>query len=312
MATVRVGPDIEITYEVLGDPQAPPLVMVHGFGVQLTAWNPDLMRMLTDGGVQLVLFDNRDVGLSTQLSAAGPIDPIAAMTGQVRAPYLLADMAADTAGLIEGLGFGSAHVLGVSLGGMIAQQLAIDTPDHVRSLISMMSTPHMSLSPATPEATAAMLSPPALTREAALERSVAISAVTGSKRYERDVDWIRTASGLAWDRNHDATGVTRQFAAISQSPDRREGLAEVRVPTLVIHGENDPLIHVDGGRETAAAIPGAELMVIEGMGHDLPRAVWPEVVDAILALVHRAERARSIPRTHVHARWGRLARGAGS
>ncbi|MBA3251994.1 MAG: alpha/beta hydrolase [Geodermatophilaceae bacterium] len=304
--TVRVATGMEIAYERTGDPQAPSLLMVHGFGVQLTGWNPDLLRMLCDGGVQLIVFDNRDVGLSTQLSEVGPIDPIAVLTGQVAAPYLLADMAADTAGLIEALELDSTHVLGVSLGGMIAQQLAIDHPERVRSLISMMSTPHMSLSPATPEAAAAMLQPPAATREAALDRSAAIATVTGSKEYERDEAWIRTASALAWDRNNDATGVTRQFAAITLSPDRRAGLAGLQIPSLVVHGEVDPLIGVAGGRATAEAIPGAELLVIPGMGHDLPRAVWREVVDAVLALVHRAERARWIPKTHEHARWGRL------
>lgn len=307
--TVRVATGMEIAYERTGDPQAPPLLMVHGFGVQLTGWNPDLLQMLCDGGVQLIVFDNRDVGLSTQLSDVGPIDPMAVMTGQVAAPYLLADMAADTAGLLDALELDSAHLLGVSLGGMIAQQLAIDRPERVRSLTSMMSTPDMSLAATTPEAAAAMLSAPAPNREDALERSVAIATVTGSREYERDEAWIRTASALAWDRNHDANGVTRQFAAITQSPDRRPGLAGLQLPTLVVHGEADPLISVAGGRATAEAIPGAELLAIPGMGHDLPRAVWREVVDAVLALVHRAERTRTIPKTHEHARWGRLAGG---
>lgn len=305
--TVRVATGMEIAYERTGDPQAVPLLMVHGFGVQLTGWNPDLLQMLCDGGVQVIVFDNRDVGLSTQLSHLGPIDPMAVMTGQVAAPYLLGDMAADTAGLLDALELDSAHVLGVSLGGMIAQQLAIDRPERVRSLTSMMSTPDMSLAATTPEAAAAMLSAPAPDRDSALERSVSIATVTGSRAYERDEAWIRTASALAWDRNHDATGVTRQFAAITQSPDRRPALAGLQVPTLVVHGEADQLISVAGGRATAAAIPGAELLVIPGMGHDLPRAVWREVVGAVLALVHRAERARRIPRTHEHARWGRLA-----
>lgn len=300
---------MEIAYERTGDPQAPPLLMVHGFGVQLTGWHPDLLAMLRDGGVQLIVFDNRDVGLSSQLSEVGPIDPLAVMTGRATAPYLLSDMAADTAGLIETLDLESAHVLGVSLGGMIAQQLAIDHPECVRSLISMMSTPNMGLAATTPEAAAAMLQPAAATREGALERSVGLAGVTGSKVYARDEDWIRTASARAWDRNSDATGVTRQFAAITLSPDRAPGLAGLRVPALVVHGEDDPLISVAGGRATAATIPGAELLVVPGMAHDLPRPVWPEVVDAVLALVHRAERARSIPRTDRHARWGRLATG---
>jgi len=302
---------MHIAYERYGDDGDPPLLMVSGFGVQLTAWNPDLVSMLVDRGLQLIVFDNRDVGLSTHLDELGPIDAMALMAGQVIAPYLLSDMADDAAGLLDALGFASAHILGVSLGGMIAQSLAIEHPSRVRSLTSIMSTPAFGVGAGTPTAAQALLSPPARTREDAVTRSLGIAAVIGSTAYERDEAWIREAVGIAWGRNNDPGGTTRQLAAVVLSPDRRPGLAEVSLPALVVHGELDPLIQVEGGRETAAAIPEAELMVLPGMGHDIPRALWETVVDAVVALVHRAEGTaqpaeRSHPETNKHARWGRL------
>ncbi|MBA2555267.1 MAG: alpha/beta fold hydrolase [Geodermatophilaceae bacterium] len=319
--TVAVGTGIQIAYERHGDQADPPLLMVCGFGVQLTAWNPDLLQMLVERGLQLIVFDNRDIGLSTHLNEAGPIDPTALMMGLVAAaPYLLSDMADDTAGLLDVLGLASAHVLGVSLGGMIAQSLAIAHPERVRSLTSIMSTPTMDVGGASPAAAQALLSPPATTREGAVARSLGIAEVIGSPAYPRDVPWIQKSVGIAWDRNNDAVGVSRQLAAIRFSPDRRPALAGLDVPTLVVHGEDDPLIRADGGRETAAAIPGAELMILPGMGHDIPRALWDTVVDAVVALVRRAEQERdteperhakpgrvaTYPDTHKHARWGRL------
>ncbi|MDQ3465360.1 MAG: alpha/beta hydrolase [Actinomycetota bacterium] len=315
--TVAVGTGMRIAYERYGDEGHPPLLMVHGFGVQLTAWNPDLLTMLVDRGLQLIVFDNRDVGISTHLDEAGPIDMVALMTGRLTtAPYLLSDMADDAAGLLDALGFESAHVLGVSLGGMIAQSLAIQHPDRVRSLTSIMSTPAPGVGAATPAAGQVLLAPPATNREGAIERSLGIAAVIGSPAYPRDEAWIRESVGIAWDRNHDPVGVGRQLAAIRLSPDRRPALGELGMPVLVVHGEADPLIQVDGGRETAAAIPGAELLVVPGMGHDIPRALWETVVDAVVALVHRAEPVarppvpqpaeNRYPETHKHARWGRL------
>lgn len=313
--TVDVGTGMRIAYERHGDEQDPPLLMVHGFGVQLTGWNPDLLRMLVDRGLQVIVFDNRDVGLSTHLDAAGPIDAMALMTGRVTsAPYLLSDMADDAAGLLDALGFASAHVLGVSLGGMIAQSLAIGHPVRVRSLTSIMSTPSAGVGSATPAAGQALLAPPATTREGAVQRSLGIAAVIGSPAYTRDEDWIRASVGMAWDRSNDPVGVGRQLAAIRLSPDRRPALGGLDVPALVVHGEADPLIQVGGGLATAAAIPGAELMVLPGMGHDIPRALWETVVDAVVALARRAEPGQpeqqpaenGHPETHRHARWGRL------
>ncbi len=309
--SVAVGTGVQIAFERYGAAGDPPLLMVHGFGVQLTGWNPDLLQMLLDRGLQLIVFDNRDIGLSTHLNEAGPIDPMALMAGRVlTSPYLLSDMAADTAGLLDALGLASAHVLGVSLGGMIAQSLAIGHPERVRSLTSIMSTPATTVGAATPTAGRALLAPPATTREGAVARSLGIAEVIGSPAYPRDVDWIRESVGRAWDRNNDSVGVSRQLAAIRLSPDRRPALAGLNIPTLVVHGAADPLIQPDGGRETAAAIPGAELMILPGMGHDIPRALWPPVVDAVVALVTRAEqRIRTDPpRTHENARWGRLRR----
>ncbi|MGI8532869.1 MAG: alpha/beta fold hydrolase [Geodermatophilaceae bacterium] len=312
--TVTVGSGLEIAYERYGSGNDPVLLMVHGFGVQLTGWNPELLAMLLQRNLQLVVLDNRDVGLSTHLDQVGAIDPMAVVSGAVtEPPYRLSDMAADTVGLLDALDLDSVHLLGVSLGGMVAQQLTIDAPGRVRSLTSMLSTPDMSLGSATPAAAMALLAPPASTREQAMDRSAGIAAVIGSPEMERDEAWSREAAGVAWDRNNDPAGVTRQFAAIRLSPDRRPGLATLDVPALVIHGAADPLIQLDGGVATAQAIPGAQLMVIPGMGHDLPRAVWSQVVDAIAGLVHRVEFGREPaavghPDTHEHARWGRLGR----
>ncbi len=292
MQTTRVG-EIELAHETFGSPEDTPLLLVMGLATQMIGWPDEFCRMLAERGLHVIRFDNRDIGLSTHLDHAGAPDVLAVMGGDhSRVAYRLADMAEDTAGLLDALGLDNAHVVGASMGGMIAQTLAIRHPERVRSLTSIMSTTGDPAVGAPAEAAlGALLAPPATDRESAVQRAVDTYRVIGSPGFEFDEHGLRERAGLSFDRAYDPAGVARQLAAILASPDRTADLARVAVPTLVVHGAQDALVNVSGGRATAAAIPGAELFVIEGMGHDLPRAVWPELVDRITALVDRVERA---------------------
>jgi pimeloyl-ACP methyl ester carboxylesterase len=285
---------IEIAYETFGDPADPPVLLVMGLATQMLGWPDEFCEGLAERGHFVVRFDNRDIGLSTHLHDAPSPDVMAAAAGDTSsASYTLSDMAGDTVGLLDALEIQSAHVVGASMGGMIAQTVAIEHPQHVRSLTSIMSTTgDTSVGGATDEALAVLLAPPARTREEAIERSVATFRVIGSPGYAFDEAAVRERAGLSYDRAYDPAGVGRQLLAILASGSRKEQLAEIRVPTLVIHGADDPLIRATGGRATAAAIPDAELVVLEGMGHDLPRGLWPELTGRIAALVERAERER--------------------
>jgi pimeloyl-ACP methyl ester carboxylesterase len=290
--TTRAG-DVELAYETFGSPEGAPLLLVMGLATQMIGWPDDLCRMLAERGLYVVRFDNRDIGLSTHLDSAGAPDVLAVMGGDhSRVAYRLADMAEDTAGLLDALGLDSAHVVGASMGGMIAQSLAIRHPERVRSLTSIMSTTGDPAVGAPAEAAlGVLLAPPATDRDSAVQRAVDTYRVIGSPGFEFDEHGLRERAGLSFDRAYDPAGVARQLAAILASPDRTADLARVAVPTLVVHGAQDALVDVSGGRATAAAIPGAELFVVDGMGHDLPRAVWPELADRIAALVDRVERA---------------------
>jgi pimeloyl-ACP methyl ester carboxylesterase len=227
-------------------------------------------------------FDNRDVGRSTWFDEAGVPDVMAAFTGQARPAYLLADMADDTAGLLDALGIASAHVLGVSMGGMIAQSLAIQHPARVRTLISIMSTtgnptvgqPHQ-------EAMAALMVPPPESREEAVELSLKTWRVIGSPGFPFPEDRIAAKARAAFDRAFHPAGTARQMVAIISSPDRTPQLGGLQMPTLVVHGESDPLVDPSGGRATAAAVPGAALWTIPGMGHDLPVELFGEIADRV-------------------------------
>ncbi|MGY1787638.1 alpha/beta fold hydrolase [Geodermatophilus sp. SYSU D00698] len=288
--TTRAG-DVELAYETFGSPGDPPLLLVMGLATQMIGWPDEFCRMLAARGLYVVRFDNRDIGLSTHLDDAGAPDVLAVMGGDHSGvPYRLADMADDTAALLDALGIDSAHVVGASMGGMIAQTLAVRHPDRVRSLTSIMSTTGDPAVGAPAEAAiGVLLAPPATDRESAVQRAVDTYRVIGSPGFEFDEHGLRERAGLSFDRAHNPAGVARQLAAILASPDRTADLARVAVPTLVVHGEHDALIDASGGRATAAAIPGAELLVVDGMGHDLPREVWPQLVDRITALAARAD-----------------------
>lgn len=278
---------IELEYETFGRAEDPALLLVMGLGAQMILWHEEFCDALAARGLHVVRFDNRDVGRSTWLEEAGMPDVLAALaaTGQgqpVRAAYQLRDMAADAAGLLDALDIAAAHVAGASMGGMIAQTLAIEHPTRVRTLTSIMSTTgHPDLPAATPTAMAALLTPAPTEREAAIERSVELWRTIGSPGYPVDEDEIRAQAARAFDRGANPAGVARQLVAILASGHRRDALGAVRAPTLVIHGADDPLIPEAAGRDTAASVPDADLLLIEGMGHDLPRALWPRIVDAI-------------------------------
>jgi pimeloyl-ACP methyl ester carboxylesterase len=289
--TVRVG-DLEIAHETFGDPADPPVLLVMGLATQMLAWPDEFCADLAGRGHHVIRFDNRDVGLSTHLNGAPPPDLAAALAGDTSsASYTLADMAADTIGLLDALGIYGAHLVGASMGGMIAQTVGIEHPDRVRSLTSIMSTTgDRAVGSAAAEAVQVLLAPAAVTREQAVERTLATMRVIGSPGYELDEAAVRDLAGRSYDRAHDPAGVLRQLLAIAASPDRTPRLGGIRVPAVVIHGADDPLIDVSGGRATAAAIPGSELVVIDGMGHDMPRALWSRIVGLIADVVERGER----------------------
>jgi len=286
---------VEIEYEVCGPAGGRPLLLVMGLGAQMIIWDDEFCAALGARGHRVIRFDNRDVGLSSKIDGGGALDLLAAMRAAalgrpVAAPYTLSDMAADAAGLLDALDIDSAHVVGASLGGMIAQTLAIDHPGRVRSLTSIMSTTgNPELPRARPEATAALLEPPPRDRAGAMARAARVFRTIGSPGFPFDEARVRDRAGRSFDRCFHPSGVARQMLAIVASGSRVEKLRAVGAPTLVIHGTEDPLIPVAAGVETATLVPGAELLLIDGMGHDLPRDAWPRIIDAITELTTRAE-----------------------
>jgi pimeloyl-ACP methyl ester carboxylesterase len=274
-----------IRYETMGDPSDPPMLMIMGLGAQLIDWPQEFCEMLAARGYYVIRFDNRDCGLSTWLDELPAPELGSVFAGDLSSvSYLLTDMAADTAGLLKELGIARAHVVGASMGGMIAQQLTIDNPDLVASLCSIMSTTGDRLvGHPTVEAAAALMRPAAPDRDSAIAAAIASSRVIGSPGFELDEAEMARKAAAKYDRAYHPQGTARQYGAIAAATDRTAALGGVTVPTLVIHGEADPLIDVSGGRATAAAVPGATLLTIPGMGHDLPRGAWPAIVDAIVA-----------------------------
>ena len=276
---------LSLCYQTFGSPSDPALLLVMGLGAQMVLWEDGFCRMLADRGFFVVRFDNRDIGKSSRISTPPP-DLARVFMGQeqLRAPYTLADMAADTVGLMDALGVKKAHVVGASMGGMIAQEMAIRHPERVLTLTSIMSTTgERGLPPPKPEVWAAMTAPPPLTVEAFIEANVRVARLLRGYADAAEEVSDRARSARAAARGLNPAGGARQMAAILASGSRAEALRKVKIPTLVIHGVDDPLVPVEGGRATARAIPGAKLWVLEKMGHTLPRAVWPPIVEAIAA-----------------------------
>ena len=282
---------MQIEYDTVGDPSAPPLLLIMGLGGQLIHWDEGFCRQLADKGLFIIRYDHRDTGLSTQYKtaeSAGMSDSLDAfMQGQsIQPPYSLNDMADDAAGLLEALQIKKAHVCGTSMGGMIAQILAIRHSQRLLSLISIYSTTgNPDLPQPEPQAMEALMTPQPTGRQAYIEFNVKTHRVMAGSGYPFEEEFIRNISAESYDRAHYPAGVGRQMLAVMAQENRKEALLSVTAPTLVIHGTADPLVPAAHGRDTADAIPGAQLLLVEGMGHDLPRknGPWSQVIDAIVA-----------------------------
>jgi pimeloyl-ACP methyl ester carboxylesterase len=291
---LNVGPsDIEIAYERFGDPAAPPVLLIMGGGAQMINWPEGLCAELVDRGLHVIRFDSRDSGRSTHFHEAPTPDLAAAMAGDVSsASYDLSDMAADTVGLLDALGADSAHIVGLSMGGMIAQTVAIEYPARIRSLTSMSSSTGDPAVGRSDFSVIGGLGAPPRDRQGYIDWHVRALRVIGSPGFEFEEAAVAERAARSYDRGHDPVGMARQAIAVLASGDRTARLRRLRLPTLVIHGTNDVMFDVSGGHATAAAIPDAKLVIIDGLGHSLPRQLWPTFAAHIADLVHRAEAAR--------------------
>ncbi len=281
---------IQLEYDTFGNPSARPLLLIIGLGAQMIQWDDDLCKDLAGRGHYVIRYDNRDAGLSTKFEAAGVPNLMEVfgkiMQGQkVKAPYSLDDMADDGAGLLDALGIPKAHICGMSMGGMIAQTMAIRHPSRILSLISIYSnTGNPELPQPKPEVMALLIAPPPEEREANVAHMIGVFKTLAGPGFPVDQTWTRRILAECYDRSFYPQGVARQLVAILAHGNRKPALASVKAPTLVIHGTADPLVPVEGGKDTAQAIPGAELILIEGMGHDLPHGgAWPRIVEAVTA-----------------------------
>ena len=288
MKTAQHG-DIRIAYEVVGPPEGRPLLLISATDAQMVMYPAEFCAGLVAAGFQVVRFDNRDAGLSTHLTGVRAPAPLVAALRPSAAPYRLTDMAGDAVAVLDAMGWESAHVAGTSMGGMIAQTVAIAHPGRVRSLTSISSTPSVRIGTRPPlrvlRAMTALLARRVHSAEEAAEREVAIYRLMGSPGYPPDEDMVREIGRQAYDRHPpEPESGLRQRAAIAASGDRRKGLAALRLPALVIHGDADVMMRPKAGRATAAAIPGARLVTYPGMGHDLPRPLWPAITQEISRL----------------------------
>jgi pimeloyl-ACP methyl ester carboxylesterase len=289
----QVAPGVRLCYQTFGSPGGDPLVLVMGLGGPMTWWDPDLCTMLAEAGFHVVRYDNRDTGRSSRVEGrVSRRQLVRSFLGRGgRPPYTLSDLAADAFGLMDHLGWESAHVTGVSMGGMIAQTMAIEQPRRVRSLTSIMSTlgkrtvgwQHPSLIPA-------LIGPRAAGREAYVASSAKMWELIGSPGFPVDDAKTRSRAEETYDRGVSASGVMRQMLAVLNQPNRSRSLAALRIPAAVVHGTADKMVHVSGGRATARAIPGAELLVIDGMGHDMPVDLFETLTDVIRRTADRAGR----------------------
>ena len=281
---------IEIEYESFGREADPVILLIMGLGAQLTRWPVAFAERLAGKGFRVIRFDNRDVGLSTKLDAAGAPDFPAIMQKTGKPAYTLTDMAADAVGLLDALSVSKAHIIGASMGGMIAQLVAVNYPERVLSLTSIMSTTgNPALPRSTPEAGAVLMQrpPEGADLDALVEHGMKAARVVGSPGFPFDEADQRARLRADIERSTYPVGFARQMAAVMADGDRRERLKTITAPTVVLHGADDPLVPVQGGEDTAASIPGAELRIIPGMGHDLPPGVHDATIEAILAAVAR-------------------------
>ncbi len=295
----RVG-EIEICYETFGDSENPAILLIMGLGTQMVAWREDFCEQLADRGFFVIRHDNRDIGRSTRLDGA-PTPTLVQLARRDKraAAYTLADMAGDSVGVLDHLGIERAHVVGASMGGMIAQTIAIRYPHRTLSMVSIMSNTG-SFWRGQPALTmyAVLLRPAPNERSAFIQRAVDTFAKIGGSGFEPNIEDLRDIASRSYDRGHDPKGSSRQLGAIIADRDRSPQLAKLRMPVTVIHGTDDKLVRKSGGRSTARAIPGAKLVEIKGMGHGLPRGAWPQIIDAIVANAERATpAARSAARS---------------
>jgi pimeloyl-ACP methyl ester carboxylesterase len=286
--------NIEIEYDTFGDPSSEPLLLVMGLGGQMIAWEEELCMKFVNKGFFVIRYDNRDVGLSTKFEEYGDPDImkifIATQKGEtITPPYTLEDMADDAAGLLDALNIEKAHICGASMGGMIVQLITLRHPNRVLSLTSIMSTTgNPNLPQAKPEAMQVLLKPMPTEREAIIEESVKRGRIIYGSGFPYPEDKARENAAKFYDRAFYPQGRRRQLVAIATTENRVPKLSSIKVPTLVVHGGDDPLVLVEGGKETAESIPGSELIIIEGMGHSLPIETWPQVVDAIAKNAEKA------------------------
>jgi pimeloyl-ACP methyl ester carboxylesterase len=285
---------IDLCYEIFGDASAEPMLLIMGLGAQMIQWDDDFCRQLAARGFRVIRFDNRDIGKSSKLTGGKRLTTVELLKLRflkipVAAPYKLRDMAEDVTGLMDVLGIKSAHLVGASMGGMIAQEIAISFPRRVRSLTSIMSTTgNPKVAPPTPEAAAVLMAPPPATKEEYLARFAQTWKVLRVGSFPQDEALDRSRAERTYERGLNPAGVGRQLRAILASGSRKQRLASVKAPTLVIHGTVDPLVRPEGGKDTAASISGAKLLMIEGMGHALPIPMWPQIIDAIDKHAHGA------------------------
>lgn len=286
-----VSPGVELCYQTFGEPSAEPLLLVMGLGGPMTWWDTGFCEQLAASGLHVIRYDNRDTGRSTTMR--GKVSRLAlvrAFAGRrVHPPYTLSDMAADAVGLLDHLGLDSAHVAGISMGGMIAQTMALEHAGRVRTLTSIMSTTgKRTVGWQDPTLLPRLLAGRPVDRETYVATSAAFWKLIGSPGYPVAEDEQRRKAGETYDRGINGPGVLRHMMAVLTQPNRSAALRGLRVPTLVIHGLADRMVHVSGGRATSAAIPGSELLLVDGMGHDLPSELWDTIVDAIRANARRS------------------------
>lgn len=286
MANIKAN-GLLIEYGTFGEKSNPPMLLVMGLGAQMILWDEGFCEQLAGKGFYVVRFDNRDVGLTEKLDDLGVPKVLEIMAKsmkgeKVESPYSLDDMADDAAGLLDALEIDKAHICGASMGGMIVQTMAYNHPDRVLSMTSIMSsTGNPKLPPPQPDAMKVLMAPPPGDREGIIEHGINTWKVISGPGFEFDEDYIRDMLERTYDRSHYPPGFIRQLTAIVAHGSRVEKLAGVKAPTLVIHGSADPLVPVEAGKDTAESIPGAQLMLIEGMGHNLPKEAWPQIVGAI-------------------------------